>query len=89
MLTGKTEHTPSLPLCSLRPEIPTAAQVGVWGLLPYLSRRLDSFGQGSVDNEPGQEEAAGQRPADVSRILDAFRDVQHIVPAGVVQTEKN
>lgn len=41
--------------------------------LTYLSRRFDSFKQGSSDNHPGQEEAESQVPHDPAGLVQPTR----------------
>ena len=48
----------------------------------YLSRRLDAFTDAEVDDEPGEEQAANQVPLEGSGLVNAAREVQHVVPAG-------
>ena len=44
-----------------------------------LSDGLDSLPESAVDENPGQQEAAGQLPPDVSHLVDPLRDLEHEV----------
>ena len=43
----------------------------------YLADRLDSPPESAVDDDPGQQEAAGQLPADPGDVVHTVRDLQH------------
>jgi hypothetical protein len=47
----------------------------------YLSGGLDALAEAHGSNDPAQQQAEGQLPADASYLLYPLTDVQHVVTA--------
>ena len=50
-----------------------------YSLLAHLSDGLDSLPESAVDQDPGEQQTAGQFPPDVSHLVDPLGDFQHEV----------
>ncbi len=57
--------------------------------LTDFSEALDSAQECEVDDGPCGEETAGQLGADLAGLLDAARDVQHVLPVNNLSIIKN
>ena len=46
----------------------------------HLADRLDALDDTQEDDDPGQQQTQGQLPPDVTKVMDAGRYIEHVVP---------